>query len=275
MRRRGFTLIELLVVIGIIAILASLLFPVFASARERGRTASCSSNLHQIGLALHNYADDWDLTLPSYYGEVENVAAPDLWKLSLTHYLKMLDVWRCPSNPVGFGRPEDYLTLPGQPSGTTDDSYLQWPWAPRSYLASPAAFMGPRPVVDLPNKEDYFQANWVGRDLNDYKDPVNTILIYEAIVWTTYFPDLWINDKMLTNIHTNEDWGKLLPTWHNGGDNWLFVDGHVKWMRPRQTLTPKCLWELWDDVNKEHKVCTESFARGVLKTLDKIPAYKG
>jgi prepilin-type N-terminal cleavage/methylation domain-containing protein/prepilin-type processing-associated H-X9-DG protein len=60
MRRNGFTLIELLVVIAIIAILAAILFPVFARAREKARTASCQSNLKQIAMAIHQYADDWD-----------------------------------------------------------------------------------------------------------------------------------------------------------------------------------------------------------------------
>lgn len=63
-RRRAFTLIELLVVIAIIAILAAILFPVFAQARERGRMASCTSNLKQLGLATQMYAQDYDGGFP-------------------------------------------------------------------------------------------------------------------------------------------------------------------------------------------------------------------
>ena len=66
MSRRGFTLIELLVVIAIIAILAAILFPVFAKAREKARQTSCLSNLKQLGLSFLMYAQDYDELLPSY-----------------------------------------------------------------------------------------------------------------------------------------------------------------------------------------------------------------
>src|SRR5690348_16631762 len=73
MKRRGFTLIELLVVIAIIAILAAILFPVFAQAREKARGIACISNLKQIGLALISYAQDYDGTYPVPY--INNLAA--------------------------------------------------------------------------------------------------------------------------------------------------------------------------------------------------------
>ncbi|HAZ64135.1 MAG TPA: hypothetical protein DCZ72_11075, partial [Armatimonadetes bacterium] len=63
--RRGFTLIELLVVIAIIAILAAILFPVFAKAREKARAASCQSNLKQLGLSVMQYTQDWDEMYPT------------------------------------------------------------------------------------------------------------------------------------------------------------------------------------------------------------------
>src|SRR5256885_15549422 len=64
MKKRGFTLIELLVVIAIIAILAAILFPVFAQAREKARQAACMSNLRQIGLAFAQYVQDYDERMP-------------------------------------------------------------------------------------------------------------------------------------------------------------------------------------------------------------------
>src|SRR5258705_13707105 len=72
-QRRGFTLIELLVVIAIIAILAAILFPVFAQAREAARTSSCLSNTKQISLAVLQYVQDYDERMPCY---VYNVNGP-------------------------------------------------------------------------------------------------------------------------------------------------------------------------------------------------------
>ena len=66
--RKGFTLIELLVVIAIIAILAAILFPVFAKAREKARQASCESNLKQLALGMLMYAQDYDEKLPANWG---------------------------------------------------------------------------------------------------------------------------------------------------------------------------------------------------------------
>jgi prepilin-type N-terminal cleavage/methylation domain-containing protein/prepilin-type processing-associated H-X9-DG protein len=70
---RGFTLIEMLVVVGIIAIIAAILFPVFARAREKARASACISNYHQIGLAVHMYAQDWDDHTPPNGGSFEGL----------------------------------------------------------------------------------------------------------------------------------------------------------------------------------------------------------
>ncbi|MFH1910322.1 MAG: prepilin-type N-terminal cleavage/methylation domain-containing protein, partial [bacterium] len=80
-RKRGFTLIELLVVIAIIAILAAILFPVFAKAREKARQTSCLSNLKQIDLAVLQYAQDYDEMMPRSCGYTTPalVLASDAW----------------------------------------------------------------------------------------------------------------------------------------------------------------------------------------------------
>ena len=93
--RKGFTLIELLVVIAIIAILAAILFPVFARAREKARQTSCLSNVKQICLGMMMYVQDYDERLPLHYSGV----APNRYSIiQVIHpYIKNIGVWDCPS----------------------------------------------------------------------------------------------------------------------------------------------------------------------------------
>ena len=96
-RKQGFTLIELLVVIAIIAILAAILFPVFARAREKARQASCTSNLKQIGLALQMYSSDYDGLLPLANQYPGTDGPPGLVDV-LEPYTKNKQIFRCPSD---------------------------------------------------------------------------------------------------------------------------------------------------------------------------------
>src|SRR6476660_5693806 len=112
-RRRGFTLIELLVVIAIIAILAAILFPVFAQAREAARKASCQSNLKQLGAAIMMYAQDYDQKYPhegwnSGDSNVDGYAIPSASQCAaglgtnvgngeIIPYVKSRGVYKCPS----------------------------------------------------------------------------------------------------------------------------------------------------------------------------------
>lgn len=116
MKQRGFTLIELLVVIAVIAILATILFPVFAQAREKARQAGCLSNLKQIGAAIMMYVQDYDETypgpgylafwVPGPEGRWDGLptrpnGAPLSLALLLQPYVKSTSVFLCPSNPTG------------------------------------------------------------------------------------------------------------------------------------------------------------------------------
>src|SRR5688572_9600426 len=94
--KRGFTLIELLVVIAIIALLAAILFPVFARARENARKSSCQNQLKQIGLGIAQYTQDYDETMPNR-GANNNPTIPS-WRQRIFPYVKSTQVYRCPSN---------------------------------------------------------------------------------------------------------------------------------------------------------------------------------
>ena len=136
MRRSGFTLIELLVVIAIIAILAAILFPVFARAREKARQASCQSNLKQLALAVHMYAQDYDELLPWSAKDMGagNAVYPNgttgqyyLWYHPMMPYLKNFQIYNCPSSmsryaggyhpPGGYGG-NQYAFTTGIPIAT-------------------------------------------------------------------------------------------------------------------------------------------------------------
>jgi prepilin-type processing-associated H-X9-DG protein/prepilin-type N-terminal cleavage/methylation domain-containing protein len=217
---RAFTLIELLVVIAIIAILAAILFPVFASARERARETSCASNLRQIGTAIHMYAQDWDEQFPSghFFDAYGNDITPSTainWRDALYSYLKTPTVFRCPSDPSGpyltDGSGNVVLGRDGQPEYIP--SYILNAWFSDT-------------VADTK------------RGLGDIKDPSGSIMLAER------------NQDGLTQLgNPNDDdfhpWDPV-STWlpaiaatrHNGMANYLFADGHVKAMKIEQAFSP-------------------------------------
>ncbi len=96
---RGFTLIELLVVIAIIAILAAILFPVFARARENARRTSCLSNLKQIGLGMMQYSQDFDEKFPTIRNLTTGQSGFYTWDAAIMPYVKSKQVFMCPSVP--------------------------------------------------------------------------------------------------------------------------------------------------------------------------------
>ena len=96
-KHKGFTLIELLVVIAIIAILAAILFPVFARAREKARQSSCLSNVKQIALGVLMYAQDYDERLLAYRSDPRPAHSTISWATLIDPYIKNAQVWHCPS----------------------------------------------------------------------------------------------------------------------------------------------------------------------------------
>ena len=103
-KRRAFTLIELLVVIAIISILASILFPVFARARENARRTSCMSNMKQMGLGIIQYVQDYDDTYPQAYWYKNNAGDSGgymQWSGMIQPYVRNTQLFVCPSDPNG------------------------------------------------------------------------------------------------------------------------------------------------------------------------------
>jgi len=128
--RDGFTLIELLVVIAIIAILAAILFPVFAQARDKARQVACLSNTKQISLAIHQYAQDYDERLPVLG---VNAQSRGRWQFQIFTYVKTPQVYNCPNVP-------NNLWVPPAPGalGTSDRGGYGWNLA----LTADASFTG-------------------------------------------------------------------------------------------------------------------------------------
>jgi prepilin-type N-terminal cleavage/methylation domain-containing protein/prepilin-type processing-associated H-X9-DG protein len=123
--KRGFTLIELLVVIAIIAILAAILFPVFAKAREKARQASCLSNVRQLATAFMSYIQDYDEMLPTYWWNWQNGAANPtpgvgyFCAMTCTYpYTRNVQLYRCPSDAK-------FATLYSKDSYATNTNFWQ------------------------------------------------------------------------------------------------------------------------------------------------------
>ena len=158
-RRSAFTLIELLVVIAIIAILAAILFPVFAQAREKARAISCMSNTKQIGISALMYAQDYDETLvpagnryahqnvPCFNGNSDFNANPRAWvdwEIPLIPYTKNTDIFICPDRRqfgcYGYAMNTD----------SSDDDFPGAPSPPGEWAADTAGNNGPAvPPVTL------------------------------------------------------------------------------------------------------------------------------
>ena len=152
--KSGFTLIELLVVIAIIAILAAILFPVFAKAREKAKSASCLSNCKQLAVAEMMYLQDHDDMMPPYY--IRDIGGYDyMWAYTLNPYTKNSGIFNCPSLSRIYDGSGRYNQWPNMSIGI--NLLLSYPgdWGNRPNLSDIEA---PAEVVAMGDCTDYCMA---------------------------------------------------------------------------------------------------------------------
>ena len=223
--RSGFTLIELLVVIAIIAILAAILFPVFARARENARRSSCQSNLKQIGLGIIQYAQDYDERMPMRIWGAP--ASTDLqeynsWRRSIFPYVKSTQIFACPSNSSTNGTVGGPNSRDSDPAKlTAGGSVAGAPVFPISYAINGWSGTGGTPVA--------LQGG--GINLAQLQDPARTLLVGE----------------------TSREYSELVPVYgfsgHLGTCNFLYTDGHVKAVKPITTIQGTNAWTVEDEAD--------------------------
>ncbi len=203
--RRAFTLVEILIVLFVVGVLAALLFPTFARARENARRSSCQSNLKQIGLGILQYVRDYDETFPLAYADSDGSGAynPYLdngWMQILQPYIKSTAVFQCPS--------EDKNYFP--PLRATD----YWYSAPVSQTDNMNVVAKPSQTVMC--------GDGVGM-------PAAFVATHGAIAYKGDAPSLKYNRDIWDIGEKTEGKGGRR---HLSGLNLLFCDGHVKWYKP-------------------------------------------
>jgi prepilin-type N-terminal cleavage/methylation domain-containing protein len=214
---KAFTLIELLVVIAIIAILAAILFPVFANAREKARETTCVSNLRQIGMAVRMYVQDYDETFPIFHA-YNNIPAPGTpghrgTEVSLEPYTKAKDIFRCPNDNGG---PYQRIDVP------TAESYKEAYGSSYRFMASCFTIVS-GPDGSYQNNAPIDTSTYTERTVTDadFVYPAETRLMRDEMM--SFFDGT--SDPTGAKYYYYPDY---YEQWHARGGGLVFADGHAK-----------------------------------------------
>ncbi len=232
-KKSAFTLIELLVVIAIIAILAAILFPVFARARENARRSSCSSNLKQIGLGLIQYTQDYDEKLVrSYYGTSDNGSDPATnsykWMDAIQPYMKSTQIFTCPSDSGQGTTTATYIPYT-QPNGASQLNFGSYA-INQNFTSASAGNPDVSPGGVTPSYS-----------LSSLDEPSTTFWVMDAVANTNQFnkgkyriafdvtkASLTVSADKTKIMETSDNFGAAIAARHLETTNMLYADGHVK-----------------------------------------------
>ncbi|BDI31145.1 hypothetical protein CCAX7_31960 [Capsulimonas corticalis] len=257
MKRSGFTLIELLVVIAIIAILAAILFPVFAQAREKARAISCLSNEKQMVLGLIQYSQDSDEQMPPAWIGYPTVGYPGKarWMDVIQPYVKSTAVFTDPDSNT------KYVPVPANNivNDTDPATGAQYRAENGGYAMNVAYFNSttghpPTPIPDVAGNDS--------RSLAAVADPSGTVWIMDFVNGGDSFQCAWpagVNLPIITTVTPRTlGAGGYLRELHQGRTNVAFCDGHAKavtldYLTEKTKTGPNagsyCHWSVEDDCN--------------------------